>query len=156
MSDPGAYWIRLIDWMWSFVAASHDGQGCSGLYVVGILLLNSFIFFSPLACASPLDPVWTDSLYDDGDYDEITRVVNISGLSDVEGAIDTSHDSERGHILLVAGAVTRLRDTHFWVASLVTYHTRAPPAGHPDPVPLLNSAAVSPPFLHCGLVPPSA
>jgi hypothetical protein len=92
MSDRGVYSIPPIDRMWPLAAASHDGQRRSGVHAVAVWLLSGFTLLAPLACASPLDAGWTDGLYDNGDYDEIKRVLNISALSDVDGATDTSSD----------------------------------------------------------------
>src|SRR5262245_24407364 len=120
MSDRGIYSIPLFDWIWPLAVASYDDQRRSGVRVVEVLLLSGFTLLAPLAFARPLEAGWTDSLYEDGDYDEITRVVNISALGDIDGATGTPQDWKLGHTLLVAGVVTRLRDTRLRVASLVT------------------------------------
>ncbi len=69
-----------------------EGLRRSGVLAVAVLLLSGVSLLAPLVRANPLDAGWTDSLYDDGDYDEIKRVLNISALTDVDGITDTSPD----------------------------------------------------------------
>ena len=54
----------------------------SGLLVLAALL-PALVLLTPLAYASPPDPVWISGFFDDGDHDDVVVLVTSAG-----GAID--------------------------------------------------------------------
>lgn len=48
---------------------------------IGLVLLLALVLLTPLAYASPPDPVWVSGYFDDGDHDDVVVMVTSSGAA---------------------------------------------------------------------------
>jgi len=88
-----------------------------------LLLLACHISLTPLAQASPPDPMWIVGVYDDDDYDDVVCLVTSS-----HGTIETVGLANAHPLLPVAGWVSALESDLAPGPSGFSSHSRAPPA----------------------------
>jgi hypothetical protein len=90
---------------------------------VAVLLLGVVLTLSPIAHASPTDPVWIPGFYDDNDYDDV--ILFITGAL---SAVDSGVVDPVGPVVICLGSIPQGKLQSISARPRESHSTRGPPS----------------------------